>query len=277
MSEWALIQNLSWVCYEEMYKLESRNTAKNAALQERITRLTDAGYQTVISRSEMPELFRKNFKENSQQSYVSSKTSLKARIYKNDQNKTIAIAFSGTDFSSPTSVVSAVNLAFGYVSNTVQEALNLVVALQNNNPEHRFVLTGASQGGAIAQYVVSQTKNTSAIVFNSQGLHPEMAHGLTENNVTHLFVEGESMSEDSGHLLGSWVQNALPVTGKMLPVSEVMSSIITNYYFDAQQGQTVSGWLAYRTTTSSFVRHWTGSVLAILEQNNGYNMTSLYQ
>ncbi|OED49952.1 hypothetical protein ACH42_01545 [Endozoicomonas sp. (ex Bugula neritina AB1)] len=262
--------------FSEMHKVDSSNLNKKEALNARVDILAASGYQSFTQKSELPSMWQKDFKEDVRQRYISSKTALQARLYKNTQNKTITIAIAGTNFKSPTSIGSAISLAHGYVSGTASEALQLTQDIQKENPEYRIILTGSSQGGAIAQYVVANTAETTAVVFNSLGLHPSLATNLTDNNLTHLFVEGEALSEGTYHMAGQYIQNVLPVQGKMMPVSDALSSIITNQYFNAQNGKSLGGWMSFNTTSTSFIHHWSGAILETIEHHNQLNLQSIF-
>ncbi len=266
--------------FAEMYKVDSSKPDKKQALQERIEKLDTAGFYafTRLTKTvELPESWQSDFKARQQNRFVSSRSSLKARVYINEADNTITIAIAGTDFSSLTSLYSAAQLAAGYASAAATEAVNLTKDIQQANPGYTLILTGASQGGAIAQYVVSRTAETRAIVFNSQALHPKLIQqALTEKEVTHLFVEGEAMSPDSDHLVEYLIQNPMPVAGKMIPVDPELDAIIINTYFSYARGNTATGWVSYQTSTLSFIRHWTGALLTAIEQHNGYAMSKLF-
>ncbi|MRI33306.1 hypothetical protein EOPP23_09955 [Endozoicomonas sp. OPT23] len=266
--------------FADMHKVDSSKANKKAALEKRVELLSDDGFSPLTDQSELPAFWQKYFEEQTQQRLVVPSVSLKMRFYRHHSKKQLVVAIAGTDFSPSafiTSVTSAYNLANGTASDAALTALFVVRDLQEKYDGYNIELTGASQGGAIAQYVVSNTKNTSAIVFNSEFLHPSLSSELDGDRVKHSYVEGESLNGESYHFARALVKNTAPVKSTVLPVSEELSSIITNKYYQfSTSGSPKLGWLSYQTTTASFVRHWTGAILETIEYHTQDNLPSIF-
>ena len=267
--------------FADMYKVDSSDPDKKNAIQKRVELLEEAGFTLYEVKQDLPTVWQTYYKEKTEKRLVVRKSGLKMRFYRNEATKTLVAAIAGTDFSSKASMTSALNLANGIASDAAVFASDIINELQVVNPDYNIVLTGASQGGAIAQYIVAHTEGTSAVIFNSEFLYPSLAIGLDSSRVTHSYVEGEFLNGNSWHIARPFIRNTTNIESSVMPVNSVLSSIITNKYYSYEMSgkglmpQTL-GLLGYYTTTPSFIRHWTGAILETIEYHTQQNLPSIF-
>ena len=243
--------------FAEMHKVSSRNEEKQKAITARTTWLDSKGYTLITNPQKIPEDWRKDFEETTEQRIVLP-DGLKVRLYENKDQQKLIVAIAGTDFANPTSIVSALSLYYNWgFSSAAAQAFILVADLQAMYPGYNIELTGASQGGAIAQYVASLTPNIKVTVFNSETLHPALTNGLNDENVTHLYVEGEALNPS--------VNSGATFSSLLIPVSPELGENIKNTYYRYYKGFSSYFTPSAYYTPKSIIRHWTGSLLQAVE------------
>ncbi len=257
--------------FAEMYKVSSdRSRRKNEALTERKNILTRLGYRE-LNQSEFPTSWQKYYVPGESSRYHNKNTELRIRTYLNPVKKTIVMAIAGTQFSKTASLHSAGTIAYGFQTQVLDEALSLSRDLKEKHPDYTLELTGASQGGAVAQYVSINMNDARAYVFNSQALHKTFTGDLNDNQLSRIhsaYIESEMLN--NALVPGYWlIQNTMPVDGVVLKLDDELTERINGIYF------TFSG-IAYVFTPDNFILHWTGSVLEAVETLSGLNLKSLY-
>ena len=173
---------------------------------------------------------------------------------------------------------SALQLSFGAISSAAKIARNITTELQKAYSGYTIEITGASQGGAIAQYAaITKNIRAKAVVFNSLALSEDITSTLSneqKSRIRHAYVQGETLNGSNYHLMGLALQNDMPVQGSIIPVSGELEDILSNNFYHS-----FSYWETplYYATTYAGMMHWTGSLLKAVEYHAGYNeLPSLY-
>ncbi|WP_263078982.1 hypothetical protein [Endozoicomonas sp. Mp262] len=265
--------------FSEMYKLDSSDEGKREAIFKRLHILKKKyGFNQMVV-DEVPVSIRNLYKEKNKQNRIYDRESgLKARLFINKKENTIVLAIAGTDLGllsmeSLNSIGSAVYLGNGGVSAPAAKALQLIKALERDYQGYSLKMTGASQGGAIAQYVAINS-TAEAFVFNSQGLPAYLTGKLSREQLGrlhHTYVEGEILNSKSAipKLASFLVQNPVPVEGYAIPVDDVLDIRMTEAFF--KKANALSYYVTYYITPESFIRHWTGSILEAVEYYAGFD------
>ena len=298
--------------FAEMYKVSSSKPAKQIALQERLNLLEKAGFSMVTDPAFVPDGLKSLFVEDPTSEEVTEraltvfdenapkgtppkktakkasliggfyhdKSQLKARLFLNPEQKKVVIAIAGTNFGSRTSMESAYSLSSGKVSQAASIARMIATEMQLLYRDYTIELTGASQGGAVAQYAAVEPQiNGRAVVFNSQGIHPSITSKWSKSQkqrISHLYLDGELLNGDSyvDYAAQSVIQNKMPVDGLAVPVDPVLETYIKDAYYKASS--TVEK-ARYYFTPRGVMLHWTGSLLEAFEYHaDYYHLPSLY-
>ena len=191
----------------------------------------------------------------------------------------MVLAIAGTNFASSTSMRSAYDLSTGTVPVSAKIALALSDDLLTKHSKYRLILTGASQGGAVAQHVaLNLGSRAEAWVFNSQGLHKTLYNSVSSEQLTrihHAYVAGEMLNGENYHLGKQVIQTQIPVKGTLIPVNDTLYADITNAFYNSHSTATSTG--MYYMVTRSGMLHWTGSLLKAVEHHAKYgHLPSLY-
>ena len=271
--------------FAEMHQVSSNKAAKQEALNQRLNLLEKAGFSMVKEAVFIPESIQSLFVAADTPKEIATKLGLtagfydassqfKARLFLNPAQKKVVIAIAGTNFSSMTSMRSAYSLGYGEVSQAAKIARRTAIELQKLYPGFTIELTGASQGGAVAQYAAATPQiKGRAIVFNSLGLHPSITSGWSQEQlqrISHVYLDGELLNGDSysSYAARRAIQNKVPVDGVAIPVDPVLESYIADAYYKAFKVWQKPG---YYAMPRSAMLHWTGSLLKAFEYHADYN------
>lgn len=275
----------------EMYKVSSRNESKQQALSSRFSILEEAGFHRVSDSSGLSAFSKSLFINENAPEKITAKaglmggfydknTQFKGRLFINDEQKKVVLAIAGTDFSSPASMGSAWNLSAGKRTGAAILARKLATDLQNTYKGYTIELTGASQGGAIAQYAaVEPSINGKAFVFNSLAIGSDITSQWSKeqlSRISHAYVEGEMLNGDDFNFAGAVFQSKMPVEGVVIPVYGVVEEQITNVYYNSYNWDSYNkliSWTPYLLTSRSIMLHWTGALLEAVEYHAGHGDT----
>ena len=273
--------------FADMYIVASRKPVKQQALAQRMKVLEEAGFFMVTDTAFLPDGVKSLFISRDTPHKVVVKAGLfggfyhepsqfQARLFLNPEQKKVVIAIAGTNFASPTSINSAYSLSAGKVSRAAEIARIVAVEMQLMYPDFTIELTGASQGGAVAQYAaVEPGINGKAIIFNSQAINPSVTSGWSNNQlkrINHYYLEDELLNggNHSPYAILRPIENKMPVDGTVIPINPILESYIFDDYYK------FFGSLYY-VSPGNIILHWTGSILEAFEYYAGYNhLPSLY-
>ena len=258
--------------FAEVPKIKNRSEKKQEALDQRLAYLAGNGY-TLADASAFPERWQKHFVAKEFDWINIQETGFRARLFINKVKKTVVLTIAGTDFSDWDSISSALYIAYGYSSEAMVNGIDLAQDLKQMyySKGYQIEVTGASQGGAIAQMAAYST-NAAAYVFNSQMPHSSVIDAISDDDKTlikHAYIEGDMLNDSFLHPAGWIIQNSLTVETIELPVDEDLEEEINNEYYK----KFGSG---YYFTSTAWKRHWTGTVLFLSEKLAGKEFLDLY-
>ena len=258
--------------FAEVAKIKGRKPNKQKAIDQRLAYLASDGYISG-GKEDFPKEWYKHFQGGDLKRIYIDETGFRARVFINETKKTVVLAIAGTDFSDKDSILSAVYLAYGKHSDAMMNGMDLAHDLRQMylRKGFRVEITGASQGGAIAQLAAYAT-DASAFVFNSQ--MPEQAlldivMKDARTHIKHAYIEGDLLN-DSIHPAGFLFQNSSEVETLEIMLDDNMEDEVNNVYYRQHGG------FGYYFATTPWVRHWTGTVLFVSEQLAGKNFADLY-
>ena len=277
--------------FAEMYKVSSSKSAKQDALRQRVEILEKAGFSMVTDSDFVPEGIKSFFVAQNAPKKIAKKSGLiggfydatsqlKARLFINPAQKKLVIAIAGTNFGSTTSMLSAYSLGSGKISKAAIAARKIAIEMQKSYPDFSIELTGASQGGAIAQYAaVTKEIKGKAIVFNSLAIHSSITSLWSEEQserISHAYLDGELLNGNSYSSLAAQntLQNEMPVSGFAVPVDPILEAYIADAYY---KSSSTAEKARYYFTPKAVMLHWTGSLLEAVEYHAEYqHLPSLY-
>ncbi len=128
-------------------------------------------------------------------------TSFQAQVYVSKTDKTLVIAFRGTEFDSSSDWQADVLNFFGKVPEQYEQAVSFVKQVVDKAKPHDYeiVVTGHSLGGGLAAYAALACEQ-HAVVFNAAGLGEGLKHKVFANFqdfaalVTNIDVKGDPVS-----------------------------------------------------------------------------------
>ncbi|MET4692236.1 hypothetical protein [Endozoicomonas lisbonensis] len=258
--------------FAEVAKIKGRKPNKQKAIDQRLAFLASNGY-IPAEKEDLPEEWYRYFQGDDLKRIHIDDTGFRARVFINKTKKVVALAIAGTDFSDIDSILSAAYLAYGKHSGAMMNGMDLAHDLRQMyfGKGYRIEITGASQGGIIAQLAAYAT-NASAFVFNSQMPGQALLDIVMSDakvNIKHAYIEGD-MLNDSIHPAGFFFQNSSTVETLEIMIDDDMEDELNNVYYKQH------GVFGYYFATTPWIRHWTGTVLFVSEKLAGKNFADLY-
>ena len=258
--------------FAEVIKIKGRKPNKQKAIDQRFAYLASNGY-IPAKKKDFPGNWYKHFQGGDLNRIYIDETGFRARVFINETKKTVLLAIAGTDFSDKDSILSAAYLAYGRYSGAMMNGMDLANDLRQMYFEkgYRIEITGASQGGAIAQLAAYAT-DASAFVFNSQMPGQALLDIVMPDarvDIKHAYIEGD-MLNDSIHPAGFLFQNSSTVETLEIMLDDTMEDEVNDVYYKQH------GAFGYYFATTPWVRHWTGTVLFVSEKLAGKDFADLY-